>query len=41
MELLDLMIEIERFADRKGLNSYKTTINELIKEMAAELSEEE
>lgn len=41
MELLDLMIEIERFVHRKGLNAYELTVRDLILQMASELSEED
>lgn len=41
MELLDLMIEIERFCERKGLNTLETTVSELTSEMAISLSEED
>jgi hypothetical protein len=41
MELLDLMIEVERFMYRKGLNAYETTVSELVAEMGASLEEDE
>jgi hypothetical protein len=37
MDLLDLMIEIERYMNRKGLKGSETTVDELIESMSVSL----
>jgi hypothetical protein len=39
MELLDLVIEINRYCEAKGLDSLKTTVSELTSEMAIDATE--
>jgi hypothetical protein len=40
MELLDLMIEIERYANRNKLDTDETTVSELIASMADSINED-
>jgi hypothetical protein len=38
MDLLDLMIEIERYMNRQGLKSNEITVDELIENMSTTLN---